>query len=543
MQKQKSMVILCLVLSFLIIFSLPVFSFPQNEEITEIIQKISPSVVRVEVRNYNRKIATGVVFDREGYIVTTALITPRDEKIYIVDTKGNRFEASLVGIDPQTHLALIKTDAELPAVPQGDSRQIYPGSWIGVVSISPENKPAVTQGIVSSIGDKRLRLNVWVVPGSSGSPVVNSNGEMIGLLRGIYYDDQPVVFKFKEKQIVGSGYVFSAAQAPASGMALAVPVEVVAKIASEIKEKGKVSRGWLGALIGETEKGEVEILEVDPDSPAEKGGLKKGDFVLQVNGHDVTGTKMFADFIREQKPGEVIELKIIRGEKELEVEIKLGEYTEESIWEEMERKFPRLFKIPDSIDPFSIEPRRGRWFWQDRKYIGIMLQELTAELSEYFGVKEGLGLLVAQIEEGSPAQEAGLKVGDVIIGADGERIESVNELSRVIQKKEEGDKIEIEFLRDRKKKKVEVKIAKEESSFMDGFPAFPESFKFYSRNLGEKVHQWKQSSFSEFQEKMKTLREELEQTSQDKITKLLEKQGEFKDKLDYLLRAYRGIRV
>ncbi len=543
MQKQKGAVIISLILSFLIISVFPAYSLPKDEDVPEILKQISPSVVRVEVRNFTRKIATGVVFDKEGYIVTTALITPRDEKIHIIDTEGNRFEAVLAGMDPLTHLALIKTEAKLPAVPLGDSREISPGSWIGVVSVSPENRPAVTQGIVSSIGDERLRLNVWVVPGSSGSPVVNDQGKMIGLLRGIYYDNQPVVFEFKERQVVGSGYVFSAAQAPASGMALAVPVDVVVRVASEIKEKGKVERGWLGALIGENEKGEVEILEVDPDSPAEKGGLRKHDIVLQVNGYEVTGTKMFADFIRQQKPGQVIKLKILRHGKELEIEVELGEYTEENIWDELERKFPRLFKIPESFEPFPLGPRSGRWQLGSRNYIGVYLQEMNRELSEYFGVKEGIGLLVSRIDKGSPADEAGLKVGDVIVGAEGKRVESVDALSRIIQNKNEGEKIEIEFLRDRKKKKADVKITREKTSFGRYFPAFPESFKFYSRNTGEKMLQWEQESFREIQEKMKNLREELKKKSQEGDGKLLEKQKEFKGELNSLLRMYRGIRV
>jgi len=101
---------------------------------------------------------------------------------------------------------------------------------VGVVSISPEGTPAVTQGIISSISNDWLRLNVWVTPGMSGSPVVDNNGRMVGLLRGVYSDEQPVVFEFREREVVGSGYVYSRAQAPSSGMALAVPIEIVSKV-------------------------------------------------------------------------------------------------------------------------------------------------------------------------------------------------------------------------------------------------------------------------------------------------------------------------
>ena len=144
--------------------------------------------------------------------------------------------------------------------------------------------PAVTQGIVSSVSDERLRLNIWVTPGSSGGPIVDENGRMVGLLRGIYTEDSPVMFEFRGQEQAGSGYVLSRAEAPSSGMAMAIPIEVVKRVAGEIREKGRVERGWIGLTIAQNEEGRIEVVGIEPESPAEKAKIEEGDIILAFGG-------------------------------------------------------------------------------------------------------------------------------------------------------------------------------------------------------------------------------------------------------------------
>jgi len=480
------------------IFLLAIFSSLKAEselavgdeaKIEDIVKKVYPSVVKVEARNLIRKFATGVVIDKDGYIVTTALISPRDEQISVVSSEGKRIDAKFLGMDPETHLALLQAeDKNLPPIDVGNTKELSPGSWIALVSISPENTPFITQGLVSSISQDKLRLNVWVGQGSSGSPVVDKNGRMVGLLRGVYSEEKPFMFEFREREVVGSGVVFSKAEAPASSMAQAIPVEVVKSFVSDIKEKGKVQRGWLGVSVSENEEGKVEIVEVEKESPAELAKLQTGDIILEFEGKAVTNPRMVQDEIRKRKPGDNVTLKVDRDGKTIEVKAKLGEYTEEEAMREMENKFPQLFmprpqKTPQPLRPpmprTPAEPKLYRWGLEKRRYLGVYTQDINRELSEHFGLEKGRGVLIASIKEGSPAEKAGLKVGDVIISADGVRVEGVEELSEHVQDKKKGDKVKIEFLRDKKKMSVDVEVEEEEAGQIPELFGFPNEWKDY----------------------------------------------------------------
>jgi serine protease Do len=542
MKKIKIMSILTL---FVFVSSLSLMAGPKSSavddaQIDEITKKVYPSVVKVVVKNGFTKVATGVVIDRDGHVVTTALISPRDEKVMIVTTDKKEIEAEFLGMDSETHLAVVKAkDKDLTPVNMGDMKNISPGTWVGVVSISPEETPQVTQGIVSSVSPERLRLNVWVVRGASGSPVLDEGGRMIGILRGVYTEESPVILEFREKQVEASGLLFSRAEAPASGMAVAIPIDIVKSITVEIKEKGRVQRGWLGISMGENEDGTIEIVDIEKESPAELAKLEEGDFILQVDGRNLTSTEMLVKEIRKRKPGQTVTLGIKRGSKEMDVKVKLGEYTEEDAWREMEMRFPRLFVEPETkVLEVSPRTRLQQFGFETRKYIGVYVDSLNKELAEYFGAKEGKGLLVSQIREGSPAEKAGLKVGDVLVKADGKNLEHQGDLSYIIQEKKKGDKIKVEFYRDKRMRSVEVEIEEEEGSGLLRFS--PEDWKDYteawgrsSDNILRQQRKWQDDSSRELRNQMDRMTREMQiqqQKSLDATQKLL-KSGKFYKKI------------
>ena len=502
-----------------------------QDNIEKIAKKVFRSVVKVIAKNGIDRVATGVVIDKNGYIVTHALISPRHESILVITPDGKKVEADFLGMDPVTHLALIQAkDKNLIPISTGKSKQLSPGSWIGVLSFS-EKTPAITQGIVSSISPEALRLNVWTVPGSSGSPVIDRNGGMVGLIRGAYIEDRPLVIEFQEKELFASGFVFSKAEAPSSGLAKAVPVEVVTEIFSEIKKEGRVRRGWLGISTDEDEEGRLMITGIDGESPAELAELKRGDIVLEFEGKEVTSFEMFRDEIRKRKPGEGLSLKIERNGKTRNIKVRLGEYSEESGWREFEVKFPRLFPPPrppmppraPSVSSKVPVPRTPRvfssWSLEPGKFIGVSLQPLNRELSEYFGVEKGMGLLIATIREDSPAEKVGLKIGDVIVKADGVRVQRAEQLSRIIQGKEKGTRIKIEFLRNKKKRTLEVEVEEEErnGSFRfdkrEGWENYVEYWDDYGTNVRKQYEAWGDRYFQNYQNWTKKVKKHLEESA------------------------------
>jgi S1-C subfamily serine protease len=384
----------------------------------------------------------------------------------------------------------------------------------------------VTQGIVSSVAEDKLRLNVWVTPGSSGGPVVDANGRMVGLLRGIYMEEKPVVFQFRDREQSGSGVVFSSrAEAPSSGMALAVPVDIVKDISAQIKEKGKVERGWLGVGIGQNEKGQTQIGAIDPDSPAELAKLQAGDIVLKIGDRDVSSPEVLAAEIRKKKPGQDVTLKIDRDGKPLNVKVKLGEMAENEALREMDVRFPEFFgpdipmpgtapravspdKAPRPDSPRPLVPMTPEWSYETRKYIGVYCGELNRELAEHFGVKDGTGLIVSKLTEGGPAEKAKLKVGDVITKVDGKRVESANDLIDLVQAKEKGAKIKLEILRDKKAMTIEVEVSEEESGglFDSGdFQGFLESWQGYTDAFKNELKKWQSEGMPELRQNLKKI--------------------------------------
>lgn len=466
-----------------------------DKEVSEIVKKASPSVVRVEVRDGLRRVATGVVIDKEGYVATTALISPRREKLTVIDQKGTGYEAEFLGFDPETRIAILRLkDKKLPEIAIAASEKLEPGDWVCALGVLPDTGITVTQGIVSSIGEDRIRLNLWTTPGMSGGPVLDEKGQMVGLLRGVYAEDSPIVFRFRDREATGSGYVFSQAEARSSGMALAVPVETVLQVFKEIKSKGQVERGWLGVAIVQDRQGRVVITQVEEDSPAQLARLKEGDRIVKFNGKEIRSTDQLVNEIRKTKPGKEVNLVIEREGKTQEVKVKLGAVPEEEARRELELRFPEIFRgLPDQpvLPEIPEFPKPEKFTFEfgveNYRYIGVYLEQLNPELSKFFGVPEGQGLLVARVNPGSPAEKAGLKVGDVIISADGKRTERLEKLTDIIQGKKKGEKIVLEIIREKKKMKVEVEVAEESRDFGPRVEKFSEDLEKLSSPSPEEL--------------------------------------------------------
>jgi S1-C subfamily serine protease len=336
----------------------------------------------------------------------------------------------------------------------------------------------------------------------------------------------PVVFQFRDREQAGSGMVFSnRAEAPSSGMALAVPIDIVADVTGQIKEKGKVERGWLGVRIGQTEDDRTMIGAIDPESPAELAKLQRGDIVLEIGDRDVTSPDVLVAEIRKRKPGQDVILDIERDGKPMEVKVKLGEYPEDEALREMDIRFPGLFapggpdlkltprpsapeKAPKGAAPRAVVPRAPEGFFESRKYIGVYCNALNAELAEHFGVKEGTGLIIAKLTEGGPAEKAKMRVGDIIVRVDGRAVETVDELIDLIQAKDKSSKVKVEFVRDKKAMTAEIEVAEEESGGplgSDSLQDFLESWRGYTDAFRNELKNWSSDELPGIRQSLRSL--------------------------------------
>jgi serine protease Do len=195
------------------------------------------------------------------------------------------------------------------------------------------------------------------------------------------------------------------------------------------------------------------IAGVVEDSPAEEAGLEEEDVVIEVEGTKVKGSSHLTKVIRKHVPGDEITLKILRDGKEKSIAVILGDRPEVE------------YTILDPLS-FSLKmPKAGSFSlgYFSGSRIGVKVQDLSDQLGAYFGVEEGVGALISDVEEDAPAEKAGLKAGDVIVAVDGDDIEDTGDLVEAISEKEEGDKVKIDVIRDRKQMSFDVEVEKGET--------------------------------------------------------------------------------
>ncbi|MDI6704343.1 MAG: Do family serine endopeptidase [bacterium] len=354
-----------------------------------------------------RSLGSGVIIKKEGYILTNCHVIKDATDIKVTLTDKREFKGKVVGLDKKTDLAVIKVDAkgDLPVVKLGDSERLRIGEWVIAIGNPFGLEHTVTVGVVSAKGrdleiqgqiyEGLLQTDASINPGNSGGPLVDIHGRVVGINTAIVSP-------------TGIGSV---------GIGFAIPINKAKEIINDLIEKGKVIRGWLGIIIQELTPALKEALnfkedgvlvsDVLSDSPASKGGLKRGDIIIECNGIRVKEVKQLQDIVAKTRPEKEVNILIVRdGVKEI-LSIKIGEMPEEGI----------VFK-----------PKEGTW-------LGVTVQDLTRELREHFDLEKGeRGVLITDVEVGSPADEAGLQQGDLIKEVNEQKIHDVSKFEREINK-------------------------------------------------------------------------------------------------------------
>ena len=364
-----------------------------------------------------RSLGSGFVVDKDGYVLTNRHVIEGADKISVTMADGKTYDAKLVGKDARTDVALLKIEpkANLTVLNLGDSDQTEVGEWVMAVG-NPFGLSgnSVTVGVVSFKGRplplgtqanpvEMIQTDASINPGNSGGPLLNTKGEVIGI----------------NTLIITQGLPQSA------GVGFAVPINVAKEILPQLREKGHVTRGWLGVVIQPVSedmakslkmreaKGAI-VADVTKDSPAEKAGLEPGDVVVTADGRAIEDSAALSRYIASKAPGSSVRLQVLRDGAQRTVSLTLGTFPEEGDREEA-------------------SPARG-------EKLGMTLGDLTPNTAERLQLPRGTkGVVVMGVEGGEAAEDAGLQRGDVIVSVNGEDVEDVEAFDKAIEKaKSEG---------------------------------------------------------------------------------------------------------
>ena len=358
-----------------------------------------------------QSLGSGVVLDREGFIVTNNHVVEGADKIVVrFNEDREEYAAELVGRDPKNDLALLKLEdmpRNMATVPLGSSSDVKPGQPVLAIGNPFGLGGTVTSGIVSALGrnigqgpyDDFIQTDAAINPGNSGGPLFNADGEVIGINTAIFSRDG------------GS-----------NGIGFAIPVDIVKNIVAQIKEHGRPIRGWLGVRI-QTVTPELAdsfnlsddvgalVAEVMPDSPAEAAGIQSGDIILSYAAEKIIEMSDLPRLVADTEVGRTVPVVVMRDGRRRTIMVDIAE---------LEEDFSTASRGDASTSESNAESK-----------LGLALAPLTPTLRAELDVPDRVdGLVVMQVAYGGAAAEAGLRRGDVIVQANMKPVEGPEDLDR-----------------------------------------------------------------------------------------------------------------
>jgi serine protease Do len=384
-----------------------------------------------ERRRERRGQASGLIVSEDGVIVTNNHVIMQAENITVRLTDGREYDATVVGTDPESDLAVLRIDASgLRPARFGDAESISPGEWVLAIGSSLGLENTVTAGIISATGRMGMGLAVFenfiqtdaaINPGNSGGPLVNLHGEVIGINTAIATRT--------------GGYM---------GIGFAIPSTMVTPVIESIIERGVVERGWLGIQMqnldernarsyGFASTDGVLITNVTPGTPAEEAGLEWGDIIVRIDGRPTNNMDQLRNLIGMLRPGTSIAIEVFRNGEYVTHEVTLGTRPPQDVLAEMMRP---------PAPPTDVR-------------LGLRVEAITPEIARQLGLPDTRGVVVREIERGSIAADQGVRPGDVILNVGRRSIRSAEDFNNAMN---EADLDEGVHLRIRRGAQVQIVI-------------------------------------------------------------------------------------
>ena len=358
-------------------------------------------------------VGSGFIIDKSGYVVTNNHVIEDADKIVVKLDDDHEYDATVVGRDPNTDIALLKveSDTDLPFIKLGNSKELKIGQWVVAIGSPFGLERTVTAGIVSAKGrvigsgpyDDFIQTDASINPGNSGGPLLNMDGEVVGINTAII--------------------------ASASGIGFAIPISLAQGIIAQLKSEGEVTRGWLGVAIqdltselaeyyGLKDRKGVLVADVFQGDPADKAGIRAKDIILEVNDQKIESSRQLTSMIAGLKVGQTAKVEVFRDRKIKTFSIKLAKR-----------------------DETKLKARNAPQGRQEEEELGIRVAELTAEITQRFNLEDMTGVVVLGVAADSKGAEAGIQIGDIIKEINHRVIESVDDYITALKKVKDSEAV------------------------------------------------------------------------------------------------------
>lgn len=400
-------------------------------------QQEVPELFQRFFREYERRstprpsTGSGFLISTDGYVLTNHHVVEDAEEIVVALSDRREREAELIGADPVSDLALLKIDAiDLPVVSIGSSEALKVGEWVVAIGSPFGFELSVTAGIVSAKGRSLpdemgnyvpfIQTDVAINPGNSGGPLFDLRGKVVGINSQIFTRS--------------GGFM---------GLSFAIPIDVAMEVVEQLKDKGQVSRGWLGVQIQRVDRDLAESFGLDraagalvtrvfADSPAEEAGIREGDIITEFGGRAIDLSSDLPHVVGRFKAGTDTEVKVVRTGESLTLSVKVGELEADRV---------------AAASAVEMQPKGNQ--------LGIIVRDLSD--SERQSLEAPRGVLVTSVSEG-PGKTANLAPGDVITTVNSQWVDTVTDFETLIDALPAGTAVPIRVIRARQPQYIAIKI-------------------------------------------------------------------------------------